>query len=143
MQQRLAGQRIEHKIDAGRRNAADGLRERQIATVEHGVGAKCRDRGLLIWTGGRNDPRAKPAGDLHGRLSHATGCGVDQHRFARLQPAAFDQAVPRGQERDRHAGAQFGAEVGGRGATSRASATTLLAMQPGAMATTASPTLKP
>ena len=107
MDQRLAGKRIEDEIDATWSDAASAFRESQVATAENGVRAKLGDHRLLVCTGRRNDPRAQPASDLHCGLSHSAGCGVDQRRFARLEPAAFNEAVPGCQEGDRHSSAQF------------------------------------
>ena len=110
---RLAGERIEHQVDAlaaGR--FADLIGKIERAGIHHVLDAqRLQVLAFPRAAGGGEDLRADLPGNLDRGQSHAAGGRVDQHPLARLHPAQPPQGVLDRKEADRDRGRFFEAQM--------------------------------
>ena len=100
---RLAGQRVEHDVDALAVGVGEDLvgERGRAAAVDVLHAERAEEVALFVAAGRGEDFRAEMLGDLNRGEADAAGTGVNQHPLAGLELREPHQAVVRGEERDR------------------------------------------
>ena len=116
--QRVAGQRVEHHVDAAAAGGAqDALGKGRVAAEEDvvlGQAVRVDEELLLVRAAdGGVDLGADHLAEHDGGLADAAGGGVDEYRLAALQAADVEEAVVGRGEDDGHGGGRLEAHVVG------------------------------